>query len=628
MPDRQSTWHNDESFRLLVDGVKDYAIFLLSPDGIVESWNAGAEQIKGYRRHEIVGQHFSVFYPQDKVAQGWPEFELHKARTEGRIEDEGWRVRKDGTLFWANVVITALFDAQGVLRGYGKVTRDLTERRRHEEELRTSEERFRLLLQNVRDYAIFMLDTEGFIVSWNSGAESIKQYSAAEVIGRHFSLFYPRADVDKDKPRQELDVALRHGRFEEEGWRVRKDGTLFWANVVLTPIHDAEGRHIGFAKATRDMSERKRLEELEHSSHRMNEFLAMLGHELRNPLAPMRNAVTVMQMEPLENMSLLRSVNVLDRQLRHVTRLVDDLLDVGRISTGKITLQKESVLLSSAIDRAIELATAQIRSRGHEFSSELPAEPIWLDGDETRLAQVFHNLLDNAAKYTPRGGRITLRVERLERSVTISVTDNGEGIAAEHLSDIFNLFVQVGQSMSQRGESGLGLGLTLVRSVVEMHGGSVEAFSAGLGQGSCMLVQLPLPQQALPPAPAARSIPVPIRPQHVLVVDDNVDAADSLVLLLQMLGFDTDVAYSGEQALQLMDKRPASVVLLDIGLPGLSGYEVATRLRATQGQRKLKLIALTGYGQSADRQRALDAGFDLHLVKPADPDALRLALAL
>ncbi|MFL6200205.1 MAG: PAS domain S-box protein, partial [Thermoanaerobaculia bacterium] len=331
-------WNEEDSFRLLVESVKDYAIFMLDPEGRIMSWNAGARNIKGYQAEEIIGRHFSIFYPPEAIARGWPEHELEVAKREGRFAEEGWRLRKDGSSFWANVVITALWDKTGTLRGFAKVTRDLTERRMRQEFLRESEERFRLLVESIKDYALFMLDPEGRIVSWNAGARALKGYRADEVIGRHFSLFYPSEAIARGWPEHELETAIAEGRFEDEGWRVRKDGSRFWANVIITPLYDEERRLRGFAKITRDLSDRKRVERLEEAERQMHEFLAMLAHELRNPLAPIRNALAVMQRSELNEQTLDWSRSVIDRQVTHLTRLVDDLLDVSRITKGKITL--------------------------------------------------------------------------------------------------------------------------------------------------------------------------------------------------------------------------------------------------------------------------------------------------
>ncbi|HTG32367.1 MAG TPA: PAS domain S-box protein, partial [Thermoanaerobaculia bacterium] len=382
----------NDRFQLLVEGVKDYAIFMLDPEGHVISWNPGAELIKGYRAEEILGRHFSLFYQAGALERGWPEHELKVARAEGRFEDEGWRVRKDGSVFWANVVITALHDATGALCGFAKITRDLTERRRQEEVLRESEERFRLLMEGVKDYAIFMLDPEGKIASWNNGAELIKGYRAEEVLGRHFSLFYPADAIARGWPEHELRMARAEGRFEDEGWRVRKDGSVFWANVVITPLYGSDKELRGFAKITRDLTERKRIEMLEEADLRRNEFLAMLSHELRNPLAPIRTAMEVIRRVAPPDATLTMAREAVDRQVGHLVRLVEELLDVSRISEGRITLKKEQIELNKVIAHSVETVRPLIESRGQQLSVRLPRSPVWVFGDAVRLSQAVGNL--------------------------------------------------------------------------------------------------------------------------------------------------------------------------------------------------------------------------------------------
>src|SRR3984957_19200218 len=269
----QELQQREERFRLLVESVRDYAIFMLDPGGHVLTWNAGAERFKGYRADEIIGQHFSRFYPSEALAKRLPEHELEVASKTGVFEDEGWRVRKDGTLFWANVVITAMRDTQGELLGFAKVTRDLTKRRAHEEELRRSEERFRLLVEGVTEYAIFMLDPNGQVATWNSGAERIKGYTAAEIIGQHFSVFYPDEARESRWPEHELQVAAEKGSFTDTGWRVRKDGTTFWANVTITALRDDTGKLLGFAKLARDLTDAKRVEAIESINQQREEML-------------------------------------------------------------------------------------------------------------------------------------------------------------------------------------------------------------------------------------------------------------------------------------------------------------------------------------------------------------------
>jgi PAS domain S-box-containing protein len=610
----------EQRLQLLIEAVTDYGIFMLDPDGRIASWNSGAQKLKGWQREEILGQHFSVFYPREKIESGWPEEELRRARQRGRFEDEGWRLRKDGSRFWANVVITPLYGPMGELSGYAKITRDLTERRKHEEELRISEERFRLLVDSVRDYAIFMLDPEGIVQSWNAGARQIKGYEPSEIIGRHFRAFYTPEDAAAGKPEKELADAREHGRIEDEGWRVRKDGTLFWANVVVSAIHGPGGDLRGFAKVTRDMSERRRLEELEQSSRRMNEFLAMLAHELRNPLAPIRNAVTIMQLETLASPVLRNCRDVVDRQLTHVTRLVDDLLDVGRLSTGKIKLRKELLRLPDVVARSVETARPLVNARRHTLELQQPEDPVYVQGDATRLSQVLQNLLVNAAKYTPEGGHIVLRVETSGSFVNVSVSDNGRGIAAENLQKIFQLFMQADSGTSS-SESGLGIGLTLARSLAEMHGGTIEAASPGVGQGSTFTVRLPMATNVAEPQDEDTHGEV-ASGLRVLVIDDNRDSADSATEVLRLLGNKVECAYDGESGIALAGRFRPHMILLDLAMPGMDGYEARRRLRAEPGAETAVLVAMTGFGNEEDKRRTRAAGFDAHLTKPVELDAL------
>ena len=483
---------DDSVYRLLVDSIPDYAIFLLDPDGRVQTWTPGAERIKGYRAEEVIGRHFSLFYPQEALDRKWPEHELEVAKREGRYEEAGWRKRKDGSLFWANVIITAIRDDQGNLRGFSKVTRDMTEQRQHEELLRRSEERFRLLIEGVRDYAIFMLDPEGRVASWNHGAEQIKGYRADEIIGRHFSVFYPPEVLASGWPARELATALGEGRMQDEGWRMRKDGSRFWASVAITPLYDEHGTHIGFAKVTRDLTDQRRVRALEDEGRRMTSFLAMLGHELRNPLAPIANAVSVMQLERIQSENIRRCRDIIARQLAQMTRLVDDLLDVGRITSGKIRLETEPLLLGDIVAEAVEMAEPEALRRSHVLRLEMENKEVLVMGDRARLLQVFSNLLNNAVKFTPEGGAIDLRLRIDGAWAEVSVRDNGPGIEPSRLRDIFNLFVQGEDHGPQLGQ-GLGLGLSLVQQLVTLHGGEVAAYSAGVaGKGSEFVVRLPI----------------------------------------------------------------------------------------------------------------------------------------
>jgi PAS domain S-box-containing protein len=617
----------DERYRTLVDTVRDYGIFLLDANGFVLTWNAGAARIKGYQASEIIGQHFSRFYPPEVAASGWPEHELEAARQVGRFEDEGWRVRKDGTRFWASVVITALFDKQGNLEGYSKVTRDLSERRRQEESLRQSEERFRLMIETVEEYAIFMLDPQGLVATWNAGARRLHGFRSDEVLGRNLSIFHTPEDIARKKPERELQWARDRGRIEGEGWRVRKDQSQFWANIVVTALHDRDGTLVGFVVVTRDMTERRRVEMLEESGRQMQEFLAMLAHELRNPLAPIRNATDVMSVKPLEDPSLEWSREVIVRQVGHLSRLVDDLLDVSRITSGRIVLQRSSIDIGAVIERAVEASRPWIEARRQRLEVLIPEHPMCVDGDLVRLSQALINLLNNAAKFTAPEGLITLRLTREQNTAVITVTDTGIGMSAELLPHVFDLFRQ-GSRGEDRSEGGLGVGLTLVRRLIEMHGGQVSASSAGPGLGSEFVMRLPLHEGAVPPAePGRPRVASHGASRRVLVVDDNHDSADSMSLLLRLKGHDVRTAHDGPDALRIAAEYHPEIVLLDIGLPGMSGYQVAQLLRDLPGLRDVTLVAVTGYGQDEDRRRALEAGLDRHLTKPVEPSAIEEVLS-
>ena len=616
----------DELLRLLIGTVRDYAIFLLTPEGNVASWNAGARALKGYRAEEVLGRHFSLFYPPDAIARRWPEQELARATADGSIEDEGWRVRKDGTRFWANVVITALHDDAGVLRGFAKVTRDLTERREQEERLRESEERFRLIVDGVKDYAIFMLDPDGRVATWNSGAQQLKGYTAQEIVGKHFSTFYPAEAVQHGWPDTELDGARRFGRFEDEGWRIRKDGSRFWANVVITALHDANGNLRGFAKVTRDLTNRVMVEKLEDQARRMNEFIAMLAHELRNPLAPIRNAGGLLGRFPNEPARVAWAAGIIERQTGQLTRLVDDLLDASRITSGKLTVERVPVDLGDVVARAVEATRPFIESRHHKLVLEIDA-PTRVLGDLVRLTQVVSNLLHNAAKFTPPYGEIRIALCRVSGEAKLSVSDNGEGIDSRMLLRAFDLFAQ-GNDDFARSKGGLGLGLAIVKRLAELHGGRVIAKSAGPGQGSEFTLFLPLLR-----TPAIDELDTPglvgsaTEPLSVLVVDDNVDSTTTLRVLLEMGGHRVATANEGGEALKLAEAVRPDVALLDLGLPGMNGFELARRIRATDWGRETMLVAATGYGQEEDRLRTTQAGFDEHLVKPIDLQALERAMA-
>ena len=493
----------DRFYRLLVETVRDYAIFLLDPKGCILTWSAGARRLKGYEAEDIIGQHFSVFYPPDDIAAGKPDHELVVAEAEGRFEDEGWRIRKDGSRFWANVIITALREADGTLVGFAKVTRDLTERRQAEQALRESEQRFRLLVQSVVDYGIFMLDPHGRVASWNEGAERISGYSAEEIIGRHFSTFYPAEDIAAGKPQLELRVASEVGRFEDEGWRLRKDGSRFWSNVIITALRGTGHELIGYAKVTRDLTERRaseertiadarRLTEAETASRTKSEFLTALSHELRTPLNAIGGYTDLLLMGvrgPLNQLQR-QDLDRIQHSQQHLLLIINDLLNFSRIEAGRIHYDVEPVTLASIIDSVSPMIEPQAALRGLDFIREKCPSQLLVLADRVKAEQILLNLLSNAVKFTERGGRITISCDARASVGRVRVTDTGVGIPPEKADAVFEPFVQLGRSLTSSQE-GTGLGLAISRDLARAMGGDLVVESA-LGKGSTFTLTLPV----------------------------------------------------------------------------------------------------------------------------------------
>jgi PAS domain S-box-containing protein len=494
----------DRLYRVLVETVRDYAIFHLDPKGYISSWNAGARRLKGYEKNEILGQHFSVFYPPEDIASGKPEHELVVAEAEGRFEDEDWRLRKDGSRFWANVIITALRDEDGSLIGFAKVTRDLTERRQAEQALRESEQTFRLLVQSVVDYGIFMLDPNGRVASWNEGAQRIKGYTAEEIIGRHFSTFYPVEDVASGKPQMELRVASEVGRFEDEGWRIRKDGTRFWANVIITALRGPNHELIGFAKVTRDLTERRaseeraiadarRVTEAETASRTKSEFLTSLSHELRTPLNAIGGYTDLLLMGVRGPLTQLQRQDLdrIQHSQQHLLLLINDLLNLSRIEAGRIEYDVERITLQSIVDSVSPMVEPQAALRGLEFIRERCPPALAIRADRVKTEQILLNVLSNAVKFTERGGRITIRCDVEGSFGRVHIEDTGIGIPPEKIDAVFEPFVQLGRSLTSTHE-GTGLGLAISRDLARAMGGDLNVVST-TGHGSTFTLALPIP---------------------------------------------------------------------------------------------------------------------------------------
>ena len=607
-------------FEQVVAAVTDYAIFTMDSSGVILDWNQGAERIKRYKADEIVGRHFSCFYSEEDRAKGIPAMELEVAKRDGRFSDEGWRLRGDGSQFWAGLTITHIPTENRFI----KITRDLTERMLATEALRQSEERFRLLLEGVTDHAIFLLDPEGHVMSWNTGAHRLKGYEEREILGRHFSVFYPE-ESRNSQPTALLRKALTHGRSESEGWRIRKDGSRFWANVVITALFDVAGELRGYAKVTRDLTERRNVEVLQEIDRRKDAFLATLAHELRNPLAPLLFGVDLLIKSPGDADVLERVAPMLQRQVDQMSRLIDDLLDMSRVNTGKVVLKKERVSLKEVIDSAVETVAPAVAENGHQLTVQLPNGLTEIEVDSARFSQIISNLLSNAVKFTPAGGHISVEGSIVTpTTLRLTVSDNGRGIAPALQGRVFELFEQ---GVHGAG-GGLGIGLTLVRAITELHGGTVTLTSAGEGMGSEFHLILPV---LIPPGPKPQRI-APIdngtnsfAGVRVLVADDSKSAADILGMFFDMEGMETRVAYDGLEAVEAARTFHPQLVLLDLGMPRMDGFEAAGRIRMLDGN--VVIGALSGWGGEDDRRRSVDAGFDFHLVKPVKPEDLRAILA-
>jgi PAS domain S-box-containing protein len=614
----------DESgrYRLLVDAIHDYAIFMLDADGYVASWNPGAQRFKGYEASEILGQHFSRFYPPEDREAGLPERALRTAATEGRFEHEGWRLRKDGTRFWAHVIIDPILSPEGVLIGYAKVTRDLTERKAAMDELRQSEERFRFLVEGVTDYAIYMLDPTGKVTNWNSGAQRIKGYGPDEIIGRHFSMFYTQGDREAGEPERALETAAREGRFEKEGIRVRKDGSSFWANVVIDAIHDDNGKLIGFAKITRDITERKEAEQalaLANEELLQSQKMEAIGrltggvaHDFNNLLMAITGSLELLRKRLPPDERLLRLVDNAMQGAQRGASLTQRMLAFAR----RQELQLEPVDVVSLVSGMTDLLQ---RSLGPhiEVITDFPESLGAVEADSNQLELAILNLAVNAKDAMPHGGRITISARSTTGGpaqqltpgnyVKLTITDNGEGMDEDtlaHATEPFFTTKGVGK--------GTGLGLAMVRGLSEQSGGAMNIESK-LGAGTSVSLWLPATERTVVASndSGASSQQAESGKLRVLVVDDDVLVAMNTTAMLEDLGHEAVEVHSGVQALALLESDSAfDLMVTDQAMPQMTGTQMAGKVRERWPH--VQIILATGYAEVPD-----DDGEDLpRLGKP------------
>ncbi|SFB87073.1 PAS domain S-box-containing protein [Bosea sp. CRIB-10] len=616
-----------ERYRLLVESVTDYAIYMLDPQGIVISWNPGARRFKGYEDHEIIGQSFSRFYTEEDRAAGLPQHALRIAAEEGRFEREGWRVRKDGTRFWAHVVIDAILNpASGRVLGYAKVTRDLTERRQADEALRRSEEKFRLLVQGVTDYAIYMLDADGIVTNWNLGAERIKGYAPAEIIGKHFSLFYTPEDRERGEPQKTLQAAIDNGSAEREGWRVRKNGETFWASVVIDPIRDDAGEIIGFAKITRDLTERQKVQaELDAAREALfqSQKIEALGqltggvaHDFNNLLTAVLGSLELVRRQIGDE----RQLNLIDNAIKGASRgisLTQRMLSFAR--------KQELALQPVAVDVLVaEMGDLLQRSLGPliRIETDFPADLATASADPNQLEAAVLNLAVNARDAMPEGGvlRVAAVNEHIGRGhrsglpdgdyVRLSVADTGIGMDAKTLAQATEPF------FTTKGVGkGTGLGLSMVHGMAEQLGGRLQLDSRE-GQGTTVEIWLPVATKAATAEPVQLPVETKMetamepRPLTVLAVDDDALVLMNTTALLEDLGHKVIEASSGREALSVLENNEIDLLITDHAMPQMTGAQLITEV----GQRwpNLPVILATGY---ADLPAGAGAGV-LRLNKP------------
>jgi PAS domain S-box-containing protein len=628
-----------ERFRVTLASIGD-GVITTDVNANITYLNAVAEQVSGWTLEQARGKHLDATFRiiNETTRQPVPN-PAYRALREGLIiglANHTILIRQDGSEVAIDDSAAPIRDEQGNVAGCVLIFRDISDRRLVEMENLRQVDAARFLVSIVENSedAIIGVSLEGIIQTWNNAAERLYHYTTSEAIGHPITMLIP--NDRKDEEDRLIARILRGERISHfDTVRCNKEGQSVPVSLTISPVRDKEGEIVGTSKIVRDITEAKEaerriytlLKELREADTRKDEFLAILAHELRGPLAPIRHRLEILKLAGDNPPLRAESIEKVDQQVLQLVRLVDDLLDVSRITRNKLELRRESLELGDVLHQVVENARPLAESRGHKVVVSIPMQSMRVEADPVRLAQIFGNLLGNAHKYSDDGATIWLSVERQGDDVQVSVRDSGPGIAPDLLPRVFDLFTQ-GRGQTDRTQGGLGIGLTLVKQLVTMHGGTVDARSEGTGSGSEFVVRLPLLHGKPKSGTTAAPLAVPVTPaRRVLVVDDSAETAESLVMLLKLLGHETEVAFDGLTAIEVAEQFQPDIMLLDIGLPKLNGYEVCARIRQESWGDGIRLAAVSGWGQELDRQRSADAGFDLHMVKPLDYTRLLQVLA-
>jgi PAS domain S-box-containing protein len=613
-----------QRLQLLVNAIQDYAIYLLDSEGVIATWNPGAARFKGYVAQEVLGEHYEMFFTEEDRAADVPRKALRVAAREGRFETEGWRVRKDGSRFWCHVVLDAIRTEQGELLGFAKITRDVTSSKAAERALYESEQRFRMLVQGVKDYAIYMLDTEGRVTNWNAGAQQIKGYDEEEIVGQHFSRFYTETERASGEPQRALQTALAEGKYEREAWRVRKDGSLFWAQVLIDPIFDDNGQHFGFAKITRDITEKKQAEEdlqkaqealfQSQKLQALGELTGGIAHDFNNLMTVISGSADFLRRNrDLPEEKKVRYLDGIIETAQRATSLTSQLLTFGR----RQSIQPRVLNVSQRLELARELLQRTLGSK-YAIAADVSDTSLNIEVDAAQFEAAIVNAVVNARDAMPDGGRITLAATAEcrgeETMVRVSIVDTGMGMpkrVQERAFDPFFTTKEVGK--------GTGLGLSQIHGFAAQAGGSTEIESEeGLGTTISMLI--PLSNKSAEETEALQSQSERMPSLKILLVEDNEQVRDFAYEILRDAGCDVIKANDAAAALDKLANQPIDLMLTDIVMPGQSGIQLANQVRKMQP--KMPIVLVTGYSDEM-----LDGGLDYPFIgKPFTAAELKSAI--